>query len=288
MLVGRATASDAVGMFDLHVHAAPDVVDRRLDDAATIDAYEREGFTGCVLKAHYESTVGRAHTAGQGRSTRVLGGLALNQHVGGLNPAAVEAALASGARIIWFPTADALTQRRAGLPSLCGTRPSLADHAYALPPVDPSTEAAARDICARVARADAVLATGHISAAEVEWLLPVAQEAGVTRILLTHPSYTVPGMSADRARRFTDHGALAEITAFQLFHQPGCTAAGLAAFARGVGLERVVLSSDAGQPDSPPAPEALRILIDALADEGLEPDALRACAGSIPARLFGH
>ncbi|WP_152476573.1 DUF6282 family protein [Nocardiopsis salina] len=275
-------------MFDLHVHAAPDVVDRRLDDAATVEAYERDGYTGCVLKAHYESTVGRAHAAGRNRGVRVLGGLALNQHVGGVNPAAVEAALAAGARIIWFPTADALTQRRAGLPRLCGLRPGLSEHTYALPPVDPSTETAARDICARIARYDAVLATGHISVEEVEWLLPVAWEAGVTRILLTHPAYTVPGMSAEQARRFTERGALAEITAFQLFHQPRCTAADLAEFARGVGLDRVVLSSDAGQPDSPPAPQALRILIDALAGQGLDREALHASAGAVPERLFDH
>lgn len=279
--------ADAIlgGMFDLHVHAAPDIVDRRLDDVGTVVRYERDGFTGCVLKAHYESTVGRAAAAGHGRGIRVLGGLALNQHAGGLNPAAAAAALSSGARVIWLPTADSHTQRTAGLPRLCGTTQGLPGHTYALPPVDPSTERAVRDICARIAEADAVLATGHISAEEVEWLLPVAKRSGVRRILLTHPSYTVPGMSAARAAEFTAQGAFAEITAFQLLHQPGCTPASLASFARGVGLDRIVLASDAGQPDSPPAPDALRMLIAALAGEGLDEGALNACAGDIPEAL---
>src|SRR5690625_3567215 len=272
-------------MFDLHVHAAPDIVGRRLDDAETVAAYKASGFTGCVLKAHYESTVGRAAAVGRGSPVQVFGGIALNQHVGGVNPTAVAAALASGGRVVWFPTADSHTQRSAGLPRLCGTRPGLAERTYALPPVDPSAEAAARDICRRIAEADAVLATGHISTAEVAWLLPVAREYGVRRILLTHPSYTVPGMSAREAAEFTAAGALAEITTFKLLHQPGCDAAHLAAFAREVGLANVVLSSDAGQPDSPPAPEALHLLIDALAAEGLDRAALRACANGIPADL---
>lgn len=273
-------------MFDLHVHAAPDIVDRRYDDSDTVARYAAAGFAGCVLKAHYESTVGRAAAAGRGRDLAVFGGLALNQHVGGLNPAAVAAALASGARVIWFPTADSHTQATAGLPRLCGTRPGLSPHTYALPPVDPTTEPAVRAIVELIAAADAVLATGHISAAEVAWLLPVARTAGVRRVLLTHPSYTVPAMTPEQVRACVEYGAYAEITAFQLLHQPGMDAAGLAAFARAVGLDRIVLTSDAGQVDSPPAPDALRLLVDSLVAEGADRAAMEACASEIPRRLL--
>jgi hypothetical protein len=37
----------------------------------------------------------------------VLGGICLDAPVGGLNPAAVETALNSGARIVWLPTISA-------------------------------------------------------------------------------------------------------------------------------------------------------------------------------------
>ena len=49
---------------------------------------------------------------------------------------------------------------------------------------------------------------------------------------------------------------------------------------------RLVLSSDAGQPDSPPPPEALRNLVEALADEGLDRAALEDAADSIPRKLI--
>ncbi len=272
-------------MFDIHVHAGPDVVDRAGDDVQILRWYQEAGFTGCVLKAHYDATAGRAHAAGKGLGMRVYGGLALNQHVGGLNPAAVRAALAMGARMIWMPTADAHTQKSAGLPRLCSASNGLSDVTYAIPPVDWSVAEPVQQILTFIAEADAVLATGHLSTAEITWLLPVARAAGVRRVLLTHPSYTVPAMSPTAAAELTSHGAYAEVTAYQLLHQPDCDAARLAPFIREVGYRRIILSSDAGQPDSPTPPQALHQLIDALSGEGLDPRALQACASEIPERL---
>lgn len=273
-------------MFDLHVHAAPDVTPRRADDHDVVAAYAAAGFSGCVLKAHYESTVGRAAAASRAHGLPVYGGIALNQHTGGVSPAAVAACLAAGGRVVWMPTADAHTQRAAGLPRLCGTRTDLPGHSYGVPPHDPGAAEAVRSVCRMIAEADAVLATGHLSAPEVRWLLATAREEGVRRLLLTHPGYTVPAMDAAEAAELTEsYGARAEITTFQLLHQPGMTAARLAAYAARVGLDRVVLSSDAGQPDSPSPPEALEMLVDTLAGEGLDRGALRAGAADGPQEL---
>lgn len=273
-------------MFDLHVHTAPDVVARYGDDIEVLRMYERAGFTGCVLKSHYDTTAGRALAAANGLRLKVYGGLSLNQQAGGLNPAAVAAALAIGARVIWMPTADAHTQQTAGLPRLCHAKPQLETTTYAIPPVDWTTESSVRQILELVAAYDAVLATGHLSTAEVGWLVPLARTLGVRRLLLTHPSYTVPAMSASDAAELTaQHAAYAEVTSVQLWHQPGCDAEQLATFVRTVGYDGIVLSSDAGQPDSPPPPEALHRLIDALVHEGLDRSALLACASETPERL---
>jgi Family of unknown function (DUF6282) len=272
-------------VFDLHVHTAPDVQPRLGDDLEVVAMYERAGFSGCVLKGHYDATAGRARAAGRGSPVRVYGALALNQHVGGLNPAAVAAALTMGARVIWMPTADSHTQEAAGLPRLYRTRPGLLPTTYAIPPLDPAVEARVRRIVALIAEADAVLATGHLSTAEIAWLLPVARAAGVTRLLLTHPSWTVPAMSAAEAADLAGGDAYVEITAYQLLHQANATAATLARFAGTVGLERIILSSDAGQPDSPPPPDALSQLVEALAAEGLDRGALVECASGRPEQL---
>lgn len=273
-------------MFDVHVHAGPCVVPRRFDDIGTVATYEAAGFSGCVLKAHCESTVGRAAAAGAGRSVAVYGGIVLNATVGGLNPVAVSAALAMGGRVVWLPTVDARRHRAAGLIHPPSCAPDLpAGPGYAAPPVDPASEPALRTIFSLIAEADAVLATGHLGEAEVGWVVPAARRAGVRRILLTHPSFTVPALTADATSELVEQGAVAEITAYQLLHQEGMDAAQLAAFIRKVGPERCLLSSDAGQPTSPTPPEALERLIDVLAGEGLDRGALLAMAGETPSAL---
>lgn len=272
-------------MFDCHVHAAPDVLPRIGDDTDIFDAYRYAGFDGFVLKGHYESTVGRARALAR-RGLPVFGGITLNQTAGGINPAAVAAALTAGGRVVWMPTADAHTQETARLPRLCDLDARLDRRVFAVPPVEPAARAAADLVLALIAEHDAVLATGHLSGPECAWLLRRARHFGLRRVLLTHPSYTVPGLTAAEVTELAAAGGHVEITAYQLLHQPGCTARMLAEIARAAG-DRLVLSSDAGQPDSPPPPEALHRLVDALAGQGLDPGHLDAAASSVPAELVG-
>lgn len=272
-------------MFDSHVHAAPDVVARRHHDVDLAASGQASGLKGFVLKAHYESTVGRASALSRLTGLDVVGGLALNSHCGGINPAAVASALESGGRVIWLPTADAHLQQTAGLPRLCDVEPRAGRHTYALPSIDPASGPAADDVLRLVADHDAVLATGHVSVVECRWVHACARAAGVRRLLYTHPSYTVPGLGPDIVGELSASGGYVEITAYQLLHQPGCTPAFLARVARAAG-KQLILSSDVGQPDSPEPAEALERLIDELAGEGLDRRWLVAAASDVPARLI--
>lgn len=272
-------------MFDSHVHAAPDVMDRLSADIELGRSYAAAGASGFVLKAHYESTVGRARAAADVTGLAVYGGIALNQQTQGINPSAVAATLNSGGRVVWMPTADAHTHARAGLPRLCEQDPRLSQRTYAVPPVDPSTQEDVDLVLALIAEHDAVLATGHLSGDECHWLANRAHHFGITRLLFTHPSYTVPGLDPAAVGDLIANGGHAEITAYQLLHQPGCTAAMLARVAHAAGPQ-LILSSDAGQPDTPEAPQALQFLIDTLAAEGLDPSWLNDAASQTPASLF--
>ncbi|MCP3803659.1 DUF6282 family protein [Allokutzneria sp. A3M-2-11 16] len=272
-------------MFDCHVHAAPDVLDRIGEDVDVLDHYWKSEFDGFVLKGHYESTVGRARALARMSGMNVVGGVTLNQAAGGINPASAAAALIAGGRVVWMPTADAHTQETAGLPRLCDREDRLERTVFAVPPVEPAAATAAEQVLALIADHDAVLATGHLSGAECAWLLDRAKYYGIRRVLLTHPSYTVPGLNPAQVRELADAGGFVEITAYQLLHQPGCSAEMLAEVARAAG-SRLVLSSDAGQPDSPPPPEALGQLIDALARAGVDRRTLAEAASTVPAELF--
>ncbi|MEU9456228.1 DUF6282 family protein [Streptomyces sp. NPDC048277] len=274
-------------MFDVHVHAAPDVLERIGYDDQIGAGYAAAGYSGFVLKAHHESTVGRASALSRSSGLEVVGGITLNRAVGGINPAAVLSALSAGGRLVWFPTADAHTQESAGLPRLGDLDHRLDRSVLSVPPVLSADDPATKDIAFvldLIAEHDAVLCTGHLSREECGWLLDQALARGINRFLLTHPSYTVPGMEVREIAEFAERGAHVEITAYQLFHQPGMTAARLAAVARAAG-SRLVLASDAGQPDSPEPPAAIEQLIAALTAEGLDSRQLRDAADETPRKL---
>ena len=243
--------------------------------------YAAAGFSGCVLKGHCEPTVGRAAAAAEGSGIAVLGGIVLNHAVGGINPAAVSATLALGGRIVWMPTLDSRTHHELGLPLPEGWP---AGGGIAVPPVEERHESAVDDILRLVAEADAVLATGHLGPAECGWLVRRARGAGVSRVLLTHPTFAAPRMAVAEVEELCDLGAIAEITAYQMLH--GDDPAELAALAARLGPDRCVLSSDAGQPDSPPPPEALALLVERLVAAGLDPGAAQAMASETPEHLL--
>lgn len=274
-------------MFDLHVHAAPDVIGRIGDDNDICQMYAESEFSGFVLKGHHESTVGRAASLAKTSGLDVVGGIALNKTVGGVNPATVVAALGSGGRVVWFPTADCHTQETAALPRLSDLDARLDRAVLSLPPVLVPDTQQAQDISLvldLIAEYDAVLCTGHVSTAECRWLLDEAQKRGIKRFLLTHPSYTVPGMSISEIAEFAERGAHVEITAFQMWHQPGMTTEYLAQVAKAAG-SKLVLASDAGQPNSPQPPVALKELVSALSKEGLDERWLLDAASTVPRSL---
>jgi hypothetical protein len=104
------------GAYDLHVHVAPDVMRRRVTDVQLARRCWDAGLAGFVLKSHYVPTAERAAVVNEalGGEVQVLGALALNASVGGMNPLAVEIAAREGARILWMPTVDAANHRAFG------------------------------------------------------------------------------------------------------------------------------------------------------------------------------
>lgn len=273
-------------MFDVHVHSAPDVVGRIGYDDEMCKQYVAHGFSGFVLKGHQESTVGRAAALARASGLDVVGGIVLNRPAGGINPSSVAATLHSGGRVIWFPTADAHTQETAGLPRLSDLEPRLGRSTLATPPILESEEQVRniRLVLDLIADFDAVLCTGHLSGPECRWLFEEAAHRGIHRFLLTHPSYTVPAMDVAEIAELAGSGAYVEITAYQLWHQPGMTEKLLAEVALAAG-DKLILASDAGQPDSPQPPQALRELIERLGRHGLDKGWLEASASDNPRKL---
>ena len=99
------------GIIDMHIHAAPDVRARKLDDLELMEASVQRGVRAIVLQVHNVPTADRAYLVNRVAAEKcpdakftAFGGLCLNHPVGGLNPDAVETSLKLGAKVIWLPT----------------------------------------------------------------------------------------------------------------------------------------------------------------------------------------
>ena len=99
------------GIIDMHIHAAPDVRARKLDDLELMEASVQRGVRAIVLKSHNFPTADRAYLVNRVAAEKypdakftAFGGLCLNHPAGGLNPDAVETSLKLGAKVIWLPT----------------------------------------------------------------------------------------------------------------------------------------------------------------------------------------
>jgi len=285
------------GAYDLHVHAAPDMVPRVGDFLELSKAAADAGMAGIGLKTHLGSTAQAAHAVNTlyGGRFVAFGAICLNPPVGGINPCAVEAALAEGARIVYFPTYASRAQiaasggARGPLPFPQGQSPLgiLEGVRVFGSGVSPLPETSA--VLELIAQHDGVLATGHLSSAEALLLVEAAARAGVRRILMTHVSESVPGMDipsqmeAIGAGAFIEHsflptsGALSQTVPME----------SIAADIRKVGVERVILSSDYGRTGLPPPVEGFAQGLGKLADLGFSFGELRTMIHENPRRLLG-
>ena len=100
------------GGYDLHVHSAPDVLPRKMNDIEMARRIEESGMAGYAIKSHYFCTSERAQIIRElFPACDAVGTMTLNSSVGGINPSAVEMAARSGAKLIWFPTCDSAHER---------------------------------------------------------------------------------------------------------------------------------------------------------------------------------
>ncbi|GAB4106341.1 DUF6282 family protein [Micromonospora taraxaci] len=291
-LVPSARARAVVrGAYDTHVHVAPDVMARRIDDVDLAHRCAEVGLAGFVLKSHYVATAERAAVVRKVvPGVDVLGAVTLNGAMGGINPVAVEVAARQGARIVWMPTVDSGNQRRSTATDLPGATPAMwgafqSDlHSQGIVPdpvevVDDEGRVLdrVRQVLRVIARHDITLATGHLSGAEIAAVVRAATQEGVRRIVVTHPEFTSQRLTPARQRELAEAGALLE-RCFTTPHSGKVDWADLFATIRSVGVAHSVLSSDLGQPFNPPVEDGLALFADRLFDAGFTDEEVHVMA----------
>ena len=287
------------GAVDPHCHPFPSPYPRRIDVREAAEHYADAGFRAFVAKSHHHSTAPdvallKRHGLDE-TGVEVLGAVALNNHVGGLNPHAVNLCLAQGGRVVWMPTISAPNHiehaRATGLKFPALAIPLIDDE-----PIDVFVDGEGsrlrdevHDVLRMVADADAVLASGHIPAPWILAVFEAARDAGVTRMVLNHPNFVIEATKEEVAK-IADLGAVVEHSLCMYdedstFHQWELGV--LLEWIALVGPERTQLGSDLGQRNNPLPVESYRKLCGRMLDAGMDEREIRMMVADNPARLLG-
>ncbi len=289
--VDAPLAPDLVaGYVDLHVHTAPDVFGRSLDDDEAAVSAVRGRMGGIVLKNHASETASRAELLARRHGIEAWGGVVLNRSVGGVNAEAVDAmARISGGRgrIAWLPTIDARNHRAflaagdGGLDVVAGGSPT------------PALEA----VVVACAQRDVALCTGHTGADDALVVAELCRARGV-RCCITHALFPIVGFTEAHVRRAAELGAVIELCAIGTLmgptaHLPWMRAWGLvdapacARYVATFGPRAFVVSSDLGQTGNPIPCDGLRRFVAELERHGLAKADLDMLGIGSPRRLLG-
>ena len=277
------------GAVDVHVHTAPDLVERYQSDVELGRAARAADMAGIVVKSHVLPTVGRVDLVNEVLCEDVLyGGVALNGGVGGLNVDAARTALELGARIVWLPTAwsanHASQARAAGVDRFVGQRVPGPDEEL---PVARDGEVTARTqrIVDLVAEYDAALGTGHASPAAIDAVVDACADAGVTP-LVNHPCFGVVDVPIDQQVSLAERGAVMEYCAYSVRSTDGHTVERVVEAVERVGAEHCLLATDFGQADNPPVP-GLAAFLEGVVEAGLSRDTANRLVTDTPSRVLG-
>src|SRR4051812_27906514 len=278
---------DLTGAADLHCHFGPDPHRER-----SVDAFEAggeaaaAGHRAVVLKSHDSPTASLAWAVQRSVGDRiaVFGGICCDREIGGVNPAAVEVALVLGARVVWLPTLSSRQDFDNGIAAQLG----IPGPGLVVTDADDELLPETHEVLALVWQHDAILATGHVSAAE--HYAVVKDFARVGKVVVTHATEDLagPNLSAAQCRELAELGAWIELCAMTCIGGFATrTVAQMVETIRAVGIERVTLGTDFGQKINPHPAAGLQTYADALFAEGLTEAEIRTMACTNPAALLG-
>ncbi len=295
------TAKELIrGAYDLHVHSAPDVLPRKMDDTEMAGRIRACGMAGYAMKSHFFCTSERAEILNTVYpDVEFIGGVTLNSAVGGINPSVVEMAARSGAKIVWFPTCDDEAERAhvfSGGPDkklpfwariiLEMKASGIEAPTVALLDGNGELKPEVHSVLDIIAKYDLILATGHISHEETYKLVPAAAAHGVKNIVVTHVDFPSTFYSIEDQKKFVAMGAVMEhcFTTWQTGKCPWETTLGQIL---AIGADHILLSTDLGQKTNVYPDEGMLEWAEKLQAEGFTDEEIRTMMVTIPKKLLG-
>jgi len=279
------------GAIDIHIHSAPDVYPRILNDIELAQQAKEMGMRAILIKNHFTETAGRARLASEATDFQVFGGIALNLSVGGFNVHAVRSALKLGGKTVWMPTLHSMkfVADKSHVTHLAGEIGEDLQGLYVLND-DGSLKDELYPIFDLVKEYDASVATGHLSKEEAKVLVREAAKRGVKKIIVTHPLASFVDYSVDEMKEILDLGAswlehVFNDTTRQVSHPIPREA--LFSGIKAIGAKYCIMSTDAGQWLNPVPAQQMGIYIQDMLSFGFSEKHIRTMVSDNPAAMLG-
>ncbi len=248
------------GFIDTHIHTAPDIKPRILNDVEVADKAKKEKMRAIVIKSHLEPTSGRATIAGILSDFKVIGGVCLNLNAGGLNSEAVKVAAGLGGKIVWFPTISA---------------PKIS--------INPEN---IEDILNIIAENDLVLATGHLKPDQIFSLLDYSKSYGINKILINHPLTGVVGANIDEQKEMARYAYLEHCFVACMEKHDNLNPEVIADSIKEVGPKKCIMATDFGQKHNPEPVEGMKMFINSMFENGINKKDINEMCIKNPSELF--
>ena len=280
------------GLMDTHVHTAPDVFGRSLDDEEVAILYKERGLEALVLKNHVVTTADRAWFARKRvAGLNVFGGIVLNSAVGGINPDAVNwmwRMQGGFGRVVWFPTFDADHHVKHFGDAPEGIK-VLGTDGEILPAV--------REVLKICAEQKLVVHTGHLSPTEALAVIEAGRDMGVDRLVVTHAQFEVVNMSLEQMKQAASMGAKLELCAMGTLMGPSAHLEWMqhwrevkidetATAIKDVGAENFILATDLGQTGNPTPADGLQFFVSDLMGAGIGKDEIITMGREVTGQLL--
>lgn len=269
------------GAYDLHVHSAPDILPRKMDDIEMAQRIAASGMAGYAIKSHYFCTSERAQLINKMfPKCDAIGTITLNSSVGGINPTAVEMAARSGAKLVWFPTCDSAYEQdhvfsgdpHKKMPYWAQILIQLKADGIKTPTFSVLKDGKLTDetvaVLEIIAKHNLILATGHLSHPEIFTLVKAAKEHRVQKIIITHVDFPTTFFTIDEQKELAGYGAVME-HCYTTFATGKVDFAVTLAQIQALGAERVILGTDLGQTTAPYPDEGLLTFATKLYENGI-------------------
>lgn len=272
---------------DTHMHTGPGAFPRRDTDFSAARKAQQHGMRAIVTKNHHFETASRAQIVRDELGFDVLGGITLNEWVGGMNPHAVDGVADFDADIVWMPTITARNHLEKADVTMFESEEGGKSGLTVLDE-DGDLNADTAAVLDRIAEHGFVIGLSHLSPDEAITLVDEATDRGVEEFLVQHPHANFLDYSHDQMRTITDLGATLEFHYICTTEMMGnaATVEDYVAAVDAVGPENAVMATDGGATANPPAMEQLKRFIRAMLDAGVSEADVETMVKTNPYRIF--